>query len=407
MSLGWKKDRKMFLGVCGGISAYKIPELIREFGRYDWEVETALTQAAEKFVSPLVISTLSGKRVWLEEDFLSREEGWKIPHINIAEWADITVIAPATASFLHKAAWGEASDVISAAILATRKPVMIFPAMNVFMWENRAVRENTSRCRDLGYQVFEPEEGFLACGYEGKGRLPSPEVIREEVFRALEPRKDMKGVRVLVTSGPTREAIDPVRFISNPSSGKMGSSLARTCWYRGAEVTMITGPVAESPPHGVRVINVVSADDMYEATMEEAHSHDIIVKAAAVGDFSPSSFSTSKIKRREGKPLVLEMVPNRDIAAALGASRRPGQFIVGFAAETEDPVENAMGKLRKKGLDLIVVNDVSGPEGAFGSDSNSVRIIGCEGVLSFVEGSKEDVAEAIWNVVARRRRERG
>ena len=170
---------------------------------------------------------------------------------------------------------------------------------------------------------------------------------------------------------------------------------------------MITGPVAESPPHGVRVINVVSADDMYEATMEEAPSHDIIVKAAAVGDFSPSSFSTSKIKRREGKPLVLEMVPNRDIAAALGASRRPGQFIVGFAAETEDPVENAMGKLRKKGLDLIVVNDVSGPEGAFGSDSNSVRIIGCEGVLSFVEGSKEDVAEAIWNVVARRRRERG
>ena len=397
----------MFLGVCGGIAAYKAPELTREFVRYDWEVEMALTQAAERFVSPLVVSTLSGKRVWLEKDFLSPEEGWKIPHINIAEWAAITVIAPATASFLHKAAWGDASDLISAAILATRKPVLIFPAMNVFMWEHGAVRENARRCRDLGYQVFEPEEGFLACGYEGKGRLPSTEIIREEVFRALEPRKDMSGIRFLVTSGPTREAIDPVRFISNPSSGKMGPSLARTCWYRGAEVTMITGPVAESPSHGVRVINVISADDMYEAAMEEAPSHDIIVKAAAVGDFSPSSFSTSKIKRREGKPLVLEMVPNRDIAAALGASRRPGQFIVGFAAETEDPVENAMGKLRKKGLDLIVVNDVSGPEGAFGSDSNSVRIIGCEGVLSSVEGSKEDVAEAIWDVVARRRRERG
>lgn len=407
MSVEWKKDRKLLLGVCGGISAYKAPELVREFRKFGWEVETALTSAAEKFVSPLVISTLSGRRVWQEEDFLSREEGWKIPHINLSEWADITLIAPATASFLHKAAWGDASDILTASILASRKPVMIFPAMNVFMWKHRAVHGNVLRCRDLGYRVFEPGEGFLACGYEGKGRLPALEVIREELFKALEPTNDMDGLKVLVTSGPTREAIDPVRFISNYSSGKMGTSLARTSWYRGAEVTLVTGPAQEPPPHGVKAIEVVSAEEMFEAVMSEAPSQDIIVMAAAVGDFSPSSFSQDKIRRKGDQPFVLEMKQNRDIAAALGATRRPGQFLVGFAAETGNAVENALKKLEKKGLDRIVVNEVNGPDGAFGSDRNSVRILDGKGVLSSFEGSKEEVAEAIWDAVAQGRKEHG
>jgi phosphopantothenoylcysteine decarboxylase/phosphopantothenate--cysteine ligase len=407
MTLGWKKDRRLLLGICGGISAYKTPELVREFKKLGWEVETVLTTAAERFVSPLVISTLSGRRAWLEEDFLSREEGWKIPHINLVEWADVTLIAPATASFLHKAAWGDASDILSASILASKKPILIFPAMNVFMWGHRAVRENVHRCRELGYGVFEPEEGFLACGYEGKGRLPSPGVIREEVLRTLEPTKDMKGTRVLITSGPTREAIDPVRFISNHSSGKMGASLARTSWYRGAEVTMITGPAQEPPPHGSRVINVVSAEEMYETAMLEAPSQDIIVMAAAVGDFRPSSFSKDKIKRKGEKSFILEMEQNRDIAAALGAARKPGQFLVGFAAETGNAMENAREKLEKKKLDQIVVNEVSGPEGAFGSDRNSVRILSGKGVLSAFEGSKDEVAEAIWDAVAQGRKDHG
>ncbi len=407
MSLDWKKGRRLFLGVCGGISAYKVPEIVREFRKMGWEVEVALSSSAVEFVSPLAISTLSGRKVWLEGDFLSAAEGWKIPHITLPEWADITAVAPATASILHRAATGDASDIISASILASRKPVILFPAMNVNMWEHPAVRENAKRCRELGYTVFDPEEGFLACGYEGKGRLPSTEVIREEILKAVEPVKDLKGLTILVTSGPTREAIDPVRYISNPSSGRMGSALARTAWYRGAEVTMISGPSQEPPPHGIRLINVVSADEMYEAVMTEADKQDIVVKAAAVGDFSPRKYSSNKIKRKEDQNLVIELRPNRDIAAALGASRKPGQFLVGFAAETQDSLSNARGKLERKGLDLIVVNNVGGPDGAFGSESNDVQVVGKEGAILSFRGSKEEVADAIWDLVIQRRRPSG
>lgn len=400
MTLEWKSNRRILLGVCGGISAYKAPEIIREFRKQGWDVEVTLSLAAERFVSPLVISTLTGRKVWLEEDFLSDEDGWKIPHINLAEWADVTVVAPATASFLQKIAHGDASSILSASLLATRSPVLLFPAMNVFMWEHRAVRDNVARCAELGYRIVEPEDGALACGYEGKGRLPAIEVIREEAFRSVASVRDMKGLRVLVTSGPTREAIDPVRFISNPSSGKMGSALARTAWYRGAEVTVISGPATEPVPYGVRLIPIVSAADMFDAVIREAPSHDIIVKAAAVGDFTPICPRDTKINREEGKNLILEMSPNPDIAAALGASKKTGQFLVGFAAETNNAVANATRKLVRKGLDLIVLNDVRSESYAFGSDNNSVSIIGKEGVKAEVSGSKEEVAEAIWEIVS-------
>ncbi|MDO9508785.1 MAG: bifunctional phosphopantothenoylcysteine decarboxylase/phosphopantothenate--cysteine ligase CoaBC [Thermovirgaceae bacterium] len=400
MTLEWKTSRRILLGVCGGISAYKAPEIVREFRKQGWDVEVVLSLAAERFVSPLVISTLTGRKVWREEDFLSAEYGWKIPHISLAEWADVTVVAPATASFLQKAAHGDASSTLSASLLVTRSPVLLFPAMNVFMWEHGAVRDNVDRCSDLGYRIVEPEEGALACGYEGKGRLPSIEVIREETFRAVAAVRDMTGLRVLVTSGPTREAIDPVRFISNPSSGKMGSALARTAWYRGAEVTVISGPATEPVPYGVRMIPVVSAGEMFDAVMQEAPSHDIIVKAAAVGDFTPIRAMDKKIKREEGKNLVLEMVPNQDIAAALGASKKPGQFLVGFAAETDDAIANATRKLVRKGLDLIVLNDVQSKSSAFGSENNSVSIIGKEGIKAEFSGSKEEVADVIWEIVS-------
>jgi phosphopantothenoylcysteine decarboxylase/phosphopantothenate--cysteine ligase len=403
MSLEWKKGRRLFLGVCGGISAYKVPEIVREFKNAGWEIEVVFSSSAEEFLSPMTVSTLSGRKVWLEKDFLSASKGWKIPHITLSEWADITIIAPATASLLHRAANGDASDLISASLLASRKPVIFFPAMNVNMWEHPAVGENVKRCRQMGYTVFDPDEGFLACGYEGKGRLPSADVIREECFRALEPKKDLKGLKILVTSGPTREAIDPVRYISNPSSGRMGSALARTSWYRGAEVTMISGPAQEPPPHGVNLIRVVSAEDMFEAVMSVADEQDIVVKAAAVGDYSPREFSARKIKRQDEQNLVIELRPNRDIAAALGASKKPGQFLVGFAAETEDAVPNALGKLERKGLDLIVVNKVGGPDGAFGSETNDVHVIGKDGIAGSFSGSKESVADAIWDVVSQKR----
>ncbi len=407
MTLEWKRNRRILLGVCGGISAYKAPEIAREFGKRVWDVEVTLSRSAERFVSPLVISTLTGRKVWREDDFLSDDEGWKIPHISLAEWAEVVVVAPATASFLSKAAHGDADTILSAALLAARVPVILFPAMNVNMWEHPAVQGNIQRCRELGYRVVEPGEGPLACGYEGKGRLPSVEVIREETFRAIAPLRDLAGVKVLVTSGPTREYIDPVRFISNPSSGKMGSALARTAWYRGAEVTMISGPATEPVPYGVHLIPVVSAGDMYDVVMREAGSHDIIVKAAAVGDFSPAQTLNKKIKRVEGKNLILEMVPNRDIAAALGATRKPGQFLVGFAAETDDTVANATRKLVNKGLDLIILNDIGPDNPAFGSEDNEVRIIGKEGIEAECSGSKEKVADAVWDSVSRNREASG
>lgn len=407
MTLEWKTNRRILLGVCGGISAYKAPEIAREFRKFGWDVEVVLSSAAERFVSPLVISTFTGRKVWLEEDFLSGDEGWKIPHISLAEWTDVTVVAPATASFLQKAAHGDAETILSAALLATRSPVLLFPAMNVFMWEHQAVSSNLQRCRELGYRTVEPEEGPLACGYKGKGRLPSIEIIREETFRTIVPACDLAGVKVLVTSGPTRESIDPVRFISNPSSGKMGSALARTAWYRGAEVTMISGPATEPTPHGVRLISVISAGDMFDAVMCEAGAHDIIVKTAAVGDFSPAQTMNKKIKREEGKNLILEMVPNRDIAASLGASKKPGQFLVGFAAETDDAVANATRKLVSKGLDLIVLNNIGPDNPAFGSENNSVRVIGKEGIEAECSGSKEKVANAVWDIVSRNRKASG
>lgn len=407
MTLEWKKNRRILLGICGGISAYKAPEIAREFRKLEWDVEVTLSRAAERFVSPLVISTITGRKTWLEDDFLSEDEGWKIPHISLAEWADVVAVAPATASFLHKAANGDAEIILSAVLLATRSPVLLFPAMNVFMWEHPAVKSNLLRCSELGYRVVEPGEGPLACGYEGKGRLPSIEVIREEILRTVSPVCDLAGVKVLVTSGPTRESIDPVRFISNHSSGKMGSALARTAWYRGADVTMISGPVTEPVPYGVRLIPVVSAGDMFDAVMKEAASHDIIVKAAAVGDFSPAQISSRKIKREEDRNMTLEMVPNRDIAASLGASRKPGQFLVGFAAETDDPVVNATRKLNQKKLDLIVLNDIGSENPVFGSDSNAVRVIGKEGVEVECSGSKEKVADVIWDCISSKRKASG
>lgn len=407
MTLEWKKNRRILLGICGGISAYKAPEIAREFRKLGWDVEVTLSRAAERFVSPLVVSTITGRKTWLEDDFLSANEGWKIPHISLAEWADVTAVAPATASFLQKAANGDAETILSAALLATRSPVILFPAMNVFMWEHPAVESNIRRCRELGYRVVEPEEGPLACGYEGKGRLPSIEVIREEIIRKVSPSSDLAGVRVLVTSGPTRESIDPVRFISNHSSGKMGSAIARTAWYRGADVTMISGPATEPVPYGVRLVPVVSAGDMFDAVMREAGSNDIIVKAAAVGDFSPAQASNRKIKREDDRNMNLEMVPNRDIAASLGASRKPGQFLVGFAAETDDAVVNATRKLKQKNLDLIVLNDIGPGNPVFGSDTNEVRIIGKEGVEVECSGSKEKVADVIWDCISRKRKPSG
>ena len=286
--------------------------------------------------------------------------------------------------------------------LATRAPVLIFPAMNVHMWEHEATQEHVGRLRELGYFVFEPEEGELACGYEGKGRLPSVDVILEEIWRSLCPKKDLKGKHVLVTAGPTWEFIDPVRFLSNPSSGKMGYAMARTAWYRGAEVVLVSGPVDLPQPHWAHLVSATSAEEMGRAVMEHLSWADVIVKAAAVSDFRAEERKSQKIKRQGRDKLDLQLVQNPDIAAAVGLNKRQDQLLIGFAAESEDLLENARSKMARKGLDMIVVNDITAPGAGFASDTNVVKVLDPKGAIAELKGSKEAVADAIWEIVTTR-----
>ncbi|MCL2009324.1 MAG: bifunctional phosphopantothenoylcysteine decarboxylase/phosphopantothenate--cysteine ligase CoaBC [Synergistaceae bacterium] len=400
--LAWKRSRKILLCVTGGIAAYKIPDLVSRLKKLDCEIEAVMTRAAETLVSPLAISTLSGRRVWLEDDFLSASRGFEIPHISLADWADVVVVAPCTANTAFGAAHGRAASIVEAALLAARAPVLLFPAMNAHMFDNPATRRNLSILAERGVRVVDPEFGVLACGYEGKGRLPETGVILEEIFRALSPRRDMTGKRVLVTAGPTREYIDPVRFISNPSSGKMGLAMARTAWYRGADARVVLGPVPSAPEnfyHGLEIRNVVSAIEMRDAVMENLEWADCVIKAAAVGDYRAPSVTGHKIKKEHGENLSLTLEQTPDIAAEAGAAKRPGQFLIGFAAETGDLVKNARAKMERKGLDLVLANDVSDVSGGFGSDFNTVRMMPRAGGETTISGAKEEVADAVWEKI--------
>lgn len=399
----WKHNRRILFGVTGGIAAYKAPDILRGWRKEGCEVEVILTGSAEKFVSPLVLSTLTGRRVWRETDFLSAEDGWKIPHITLTEWAEVFVIAPCTANGLRVCAQGDGSTMLGAAMLANRNPLVIFPAMNPNMLHNPAVRANIDKIREMGHTVVDPDSGMLACGYEGKGRLPENSVIYEHVWNALSPKKDMKDMKVLVTAGPTHEYIDPVRYISNPSSGKMGYAIARAAWYRGADVTLVSGPVSIRHPEGVRVIDVVSAEQMYEACIKEAPGMDIIVKAAAVGDFRAEEEMKQKLKRRDGEPLTVTFVQNRDIAAELGRMKKEGQMLVGFAAETQDLIANAQKKMTAKNLDMIACNDVLANGAGFASDTNTLMIMTKGGSEVEFSGTKDDVADSLLDAVIRKK----
>ncbi|MDR3229928.1 MAG: bifunctional phosphopantothenoylcysteine decarboxylase/phosphopantothenate--cysteine ligase CoaBC [Synergistaceae bacterium] len=397
--LDWKRSRKILLCVTGGIAAYKIPDLASRLRKLDCEVEIVLTKGAESLVSPLALSTLSGRRAWLQDDFLSDKRGFEIPHIRLADWAEVVVVAPCSAETAFGLAQGRADSIVEAALLATRAPVVLFPAMNVHMFEHPATQQNLRILAERGVRVVDPEFGSLACGYEGKGRLPETDLILEEIAYALSPRRDLAGRHVLVTAGPTREYLDPVRFISNPSTGKMGLAMARTAWYRGAEVRVILGP---TPPigstHGLGIQNVVSALEMRDAVMENLGWADCVVKAAAVGDYRSPNRVEHKIKREKKDTLTLSLEQNPDIAAEVGGNKRVDQFLIGFAAETDDVVKNARAKMARKGLDMMVANDVTVPGCGFGADSNTVRIISRDDETQ-ASGSKEEVADAVWEMV--------
>ena len=392
----WKSGRKILLGITGGIAAYKIPALVRLIKKAECEVEIILTDFAKNFVAPMTLETLSGHQVWTNENF-----DFHIPHIKLNDWAEIFVIAPCTANTLAKIAHGIADNLLTSAAVAAHCPVLIFPAMNEHMFENKATQENIKILSERGLKVIAPAEGELACGVSGKGRMNEPNEIMLEIFRALSPVHDLSGKNVLVTTGPTHEYIDPVRFISNPSSGKMGAAMARAAWYRGANVKIISGPV-EINSYGFEVIKIKSALEMLDAVKKNLSWADYIIKAAAVGDYRAKNFSGQKIKREGKDNLTIELEQNPDISAEVGKLKRENQILIGFAAETQNVSENAREKLRRKNLDFILANDVMAEGSGFATDTNTLKLIPRDENKNekIYSGLKEDVAFEIWNDVS-------
>ena len=395
MSINWKNNRRILLGITGGIAAYKIPHLVRLIRKSECEAEIIMTESSLRFVTPMTLETLSGRRVWRDEDFDSR-----IPHIKLTQWSEVFVIAPCTANTTAKLAHGIADNLLTSAFIAASCPVIVFPAMNEHMYDNASTRENLRILSERGVHVAEPSTGALACGDSGKGRMPEPEEIMHEIFRSLCPLHDMAGKHVLVTAGPTHEYIDPVRYISNPSTGKMGTSMARSAWYRGADVRIIAGP-AEIDSYGLDVIRVKSADDMLNAVMSNLEWADYIVKAAAVGDYRAKEINERKIKRGDKDTLTVELVQNPDIAAETGKLKRDDQILIGFAAETDNIESNARLKLERKNLDYILANDVLAENSGFASDMNTIRIISRNESKpeKIISGLKNEIAHDIWSEI--------
>jgi len=398
------QGKTIVLGVTGGIAVYKAVELLRLYVKAGATVHVVMTRSAQEFVTPLTFQALSGQPVHTELFNLYQER--EIGHISLADRADLFVVAPATANIVGKVAAGIADDLLSTTIMATRAPVLFVPAMNVNMWENPLYRQNEEKLRGLGYHFMEPVTGYLACGWEGKGKLPDPAAILEETQRLLTPQ-DLAGETVLVTAGPTREELDPVRYISNYSSGKMGYAIARAACFRGARVILVTGPTCLVPPCGVETVAVGSALQMRDAVLQRAEAATVIIKAAAVADYRPAAPAAGKIKKGDAAALTLLLEKNPDILAELGRIKG-GRFLVGFAAETDDLLQNARKKLEAKNLDLIVANDVTQEGAGFDVDTNIVRFLYRDGAMEeLAKMSKEEVAHRLLDRVAGRRRDAG
>jgi phosphopantothenoylcysteine decarboxylase/phosphopantothenate--cysteine ligase len=381
------------LGVSGGIACYKAVELVRLLVKEQYSVRVIMTRGAIEFVTPLTFQTLSAQPVATDTFNLTQES--EIGHINIADSADVFVVAPATANIIGKIAAGIADNLLTTVLMATQAPVLIAPAMNIHMYENPILQENLRKLRRVGYEILEPGEGYLACGYEGRGRLPDPEAILERIRCQLK-KKDLAGERLLVTAGPSREPLDPVRYISNRSSGKMGYALARAAAQRGAEVVLISGPTALQPPAGVKLTAVNTAAEMRQAILEEFAACTAVIMAAAVADYRPIEFSPDKIKRSKGS-LDLRLEPNPDILKELG-QRKEGKLLVGFAAETGNLDANAEKKLREKNLDMIVANDVTKDGSGFDGDTNIATIFDRRGATrSLPLMSKDELADQIFD----------
>jgi phosphopantothenoylcysteine decarboxylase / phosphopantothenate---cysteine ligase len=396
--MGVLDGKTIVFGVTGGIAAYKSCEAVSRLKKLGATVCVIMTKNATEFVAPLTFETLSNQPC--VTDTFARPERWEVKHVSLAKRADLFVIAPATANIMAKLAHGIADDMLSTTCLATRAPILIAPAMNTGMWQNPATQENAKILQARGMQFIGPEGGYLACGDVGAGRMSEPEQIVERCVELLTKDKDLQGMRVLVTAGPTCENIDPVRFITNRSSGKMGYALAEAACRRGAEVTLVTGPVSLTPPADVKTVSVRTTEDLLEQMIALAPRQDVIIQAAAPADYRPQEVALQKLKKQGDGTLTISLVSTPDVAKRVGEIKKEGQILVGFAAETEDAIENARKKLDSKHLDMIVANDVTLPGAGFDVDTNIASIITRDKIESLPIMTKKALADEILSRVA-------
>ncbi len=386
------KGKTILLGVTGSIAAYKIAYLASSLVKAGAKVHVLMTKNATNFINPITFETLTGNKCLI--DTFDRNFRFSVEHVSLAKEADVFLVAPASANVIGKLAHGIADDMLTTTFMACTCPKIISPAMNTRMYENPITQDNLKTLEHYGMEVIRPASGYLACGDTGAGKMPEPETLFEYILRTVGYPKDLAGKKILITSGPTREAIDPVRYITNHSTGKMGYAIAKSAAYRGAEVTLVTGPVAIKPPMFVKVVPIESAEDMFQAVTNAAPEQDIIIKAAAVADYRPSVVGQDKIKKTEGD-MSISLERTKDILGWLGQHRTPGQFLCGFSMETRDMLENSRAKLARKNIDMIVANNLKVEGAGFGTDTNVVTIITKDSEKELPKMSKEQVADEL------------
>jgi len=390
------KGKTVLLGISGSIAAYKIAYLASALMKLHADVHVLMTQNATNFINPITFETLTGNKCLV--DTFDRNFEFSVEHVSLAKKADVVLVAPATANVIAKLAHGLADDMLTTTVLACTCKKIISPAMNTRMFENPITQDNLRICEKYGMEVISPASGYLACGDTGAGKMPEPETLLQYILRELGYKKDLVGKKILVTAGPTREAIDPVRYITNHSTGKMGYAIAKVAAYRGAEVTLVTGPSEEKPPMFTRIVQVESAKDMFDEVTKRSAEQDAIIKAAAVADYRPKFVNTEKTKKKDGD-MAIELERTDDILKWLGEHKKEGQFLCGFSMETQNMLENSRAKLKKKNLDMIVANNLKVAGAGFGTDTNVVTFITEEKELQLEKMPKEDVAEKLLDAI--------